>query len=317
MNILSPVDKKEEVEQLIEAGANGLYCGIISKDWLKKYNSFGSMNRREWVSNNFTSFEDLAEAVKITNSHKTPIFLAINAHYYTEDQYPLLLKEVKKAVDMGITGFIVADMGLLLTLKEMGIDNEILISTGGTTLNSETANFYKELGAKAIILPRHLTIEEIREIKENSSIDLECFIFNEGCFNLDGFCTYTHGVTSKDWRKRALACSLPYDINIITKNQLKKRLVKDRIRNITRNLLINCGACALYDLKKIGIESIKIIGRGNPTEKKLKDIKFFKTLLTYLNEDVTKQDFEKKAKELYQETFHHKCSYRNCYYPSF
>jgi collagenase-like PrtC family protease len=70
------------------------------------------------------------------------------------------------------------------------------VSTGGTTFNSETAKFYEELGASRVILPRHLKVQEIGQIvKDCPSLDFEVFILNSGCKNIDGFCTFQHGVS--------------------------------------------------------------------------------------------------------------------------
>ncbi len=317
MNILSPLDNSNEINVLAEAGADNFYCGVISEEWNKKYTAVASPNRREWKENSFKDFDELEKAVKIAHSFNKKVFLTANAHYYSNEQYPLLLKEIQKAVNIGIDGLVVSDIALILKLKEMGIKTEIIISTGGATLNSETAKFYAEIGATRIVLPRHVTIPEISNIiKDCPNIKFHAFVLNEGCFNLDGFCTFHHGIDSSKWENRTLACSLPYDIKIREKvTPLKERTIKYRLNNLTKNLLINCGACALYDFDKIGLDSIKIIGRGNPTEKKVKDVKFFRELLDYLKKCKNKDSFILKAKSLYGQFYHHKCTYRNCYYP--
>lgn len=319
MNILSPLDNATEVKVLAEAGADNFYCGIISDEWNKKYTAVASPNRREWTKNSFNGFEELGKAVNIAHSLNKKVFLTANAHYYSNEQYPLLLKETQKAIDIGIDSLIVSDIALMLKLKEMGVKTEIIISTGGSTLNSETAKFYAELGATRIVLPRHVTIPEIREIiKDCPDIKFHAFVLNEGCFNLDGFCTFHHGIDSSNWENRTLACSLPYDIKIREKvTPLRERTIRHRLNNLTKNLLINCGACALYDFDRIGLDSIKIIGRGNPTEKKVKDVKFFRELLDYLKKCENKDSFMLKAKSLYEQFYHYKCTYRNCYYPEF
>jgi hypothetical protein len=45
IKILAPVDKVEEVSQVIEAGADELYCGLTSGEWLQKY-TLAAINRR-------------------------------------------------------------------------------------------------------------------------------------------------------------------------------------------------------------------------------------------------------------------------------
>jgi len=45
MKILSPVDKVDEVKRIIKAGADELYCGVLTSDWHNKYIA-GAINRR-------------------------------------------------------------------------------------------------------------------------------------------------------------------------------------------------------------------------------------------------------------------------------
>ena len=37
IKFLSPVDKTNEIEKVIEVGANELYCGLLAADWNNKY----------------------------------------------------------------------------------------------------------------------------------------------------------------------------------------------------------------------------------------------------------------------------------------
>lgn len=53
-----------------------------------------------------------------------------------------------------------------------------------------------------------------------------------------------------------------------------------------------CGACAIYDFKKIGISSLKILDRNLPSEEKVKAAKFIKKSLEFLeNKEVLKKEF--------------------------
>ena len=90
MNILSPVDKVEETEIIIKAGANELYCGLLTSDWHNKYIA-GSINRRPGAGGgaNFSTFDELESCVNIAHSYDIPVFLTLNEHYYTTKQFHL------------------------------------------------------------------------------------------------------------------------------------------------------------------------------------------------------------------------------------
>lgn len=314
MKILSPVDKVEEVDELIKAGADELYCGVLTTDW--PYQTI-SINRRHEKNASFETFEELGACVKTAHSHGVPVFLTLNEHYYTAFEYPIVLNYVEKALEYKVDALIVTDLALVLSLRDRGV--EVHISTGGTTFNSECAKFYQSLGAKGIILPRHLTVNEISEIVKNvPEVKMEVFILNSKCPNIDGFCTFHHGLTEvvaenekKNYRN---ACMLPYEISV---DGPKERVTLERqhIWRITHMDERPCGACALMDFMEMGVASVKIVGRGNTIFKKIGDIQFIKTCINFLKENPSKGEFIEKTRKLYQEAYECPCRIYMCYYP--
>jgi collagenase-like PrtC family protease len=194
MKIIAPVNNHQEVQKIIQAGADEIFCGVLPPNWMKKYTNVASVNRREWATANLKNFNELKKVVDIAHDNNTPVFLALNA-LYTESQYPLVFEQIEQAKKTGIDALIVADLGLISGLKIKKTDLSIHISTGGTTFNSQTAKFYEGLSASRIVLPRHLQIEEIGQIvKDCPALKFEVFILNSGCKNIDGFCTFQHGI---------------------------------------------------------------------------------------------------------------------------
>ena len=247
MKIFSPLDRVEEVEPLIEAGAEEFYCGVLEETW---YNSYPviSINRRPAGKGHFRNFKELKEAIDIAHKNSVPLFFTVNEHYYTKKQLPLVKDYIQKAIDAGVDALIVSDYGLLVMLPDINAKINLVrkfgrsfkprhkgrgllskgvkihISTGGTVFNWRTARFYQELGACRITLPRHLTLKEIKEIvKRIPELETTLFVFNSRCINIDGFCTFQHGLSGK---KTPLfyrnACMLPYDISFISLDQNEK-----------------------------------------------------------------------------------------------
>jgi collagenase-like PrtC family protease len=320
MKLLSPVDKIEEVEKLIQAGADEFYCGLLTSDWHNKYIA-GAINRRPGGGANFTTFDELQTCVSLAHSHAVPVFLTLNEHYYTPKQYPFILDYVARVVSIGVDALLVADLALLLTLKQMNINTRIIISTGGNAFNSETVRFYQDLGASRIILPRHLTLEEINALRNNvSDIELETFILNSRCPNVDGFCTFQHGLADQSIKPLyENACMLPYDISVTIQDDIEQGQISWKRQHIWQTVHVDdypCGACALYELDRMNIASVKIVGRGNPTARKIADIIFIRSLLDSLeNEKPTQKQFHRMAQKLYRETYNRPCRVYMCYYP--
>ncbi len=337
IKILSPVSRCDEVEDVIAAGADELYCGILLDDWIKGYTVSASLNRRQedntilGTSPHFKSFEELKESVEIAHSRSVPVILTLNEHYYSKDQYPYLLSYVDKVLEAGVDAFIIGDVAFILSLRERGISTDIHISTAGTAFNSETVRFYQELGASRVILPRHLTIEEIESIaSEVSDVELEAFILNSRCANIDGFCTFQHGLADlfpdeKVKEQYLNACMLPYKISVYpdakveSDSDIKEEISWER-QSIWSALHIDdrpCGACALFEFSKIGLHGVKIVGRQNAKSKKIKDVTFLRTLIDFLAEkNPSKEEFRKFSRRLYQETYEWPCLIFKCYYPS-
>jgi collagenase-like PrtC family protease len=228
-----------------------------------------------------------------------------------------------------VAGIILADYGLLAILKEMNLPVKLQIGTGGAVFNSQAARFYQQIGASGITLPRHLTIDEMRRMVRNIfGMEITIFILNSRCVNVDGFCTFEHGLSDSSFLPLYRnACMLPYHVSLYPKAYPGEKDMGEIIRehrflerqHIWETVHVDdhpCGACALYDFREIGISGVKIVGRGNPLERKVKDVKFLRTLLDELErETLSKPEFKKFAKELYQNTYARPCRINMCYYP--
>ena len=340
MNILSPFSKKDEVLPLIDSGADELYCGIVPYGWEAKYSVFDTLNRREGYGANFSSFKELALAIRSAHKRKVPVFIAMNG-LYAAGQYRLLKEIIRRISISGADGLIIADIGLLLSLKEWGYRGQIHMGTGGTTFNSQTALFYRKLGACRIILDRQLTVNEVNDIAQQSQdkVALEVFILNTLCANVDGFCTFYHGLplansqvsaqSRKDAKIRFFklydpdyqghGCSLEFSKRVFNVNGKKIKGNFSGITSLYKNDFKSCGVCALFDFSKMNIKALKIVERGAALESKVRDTCFVRKAVDILKKkkDIHRDDFISTMRELYCQTYNFKaCSGFSCYYPS-
>lgn len=320
MKILSPVDKVSEVETLIEAGAQELYCGLLLADWHDKYIA-GAINRRPGGGANFTRYQDFENCVNLAHANGVPVILTVNEHYYTHRQYPYLIDYLTKVSEIGVDALMLADLALLITFKERQLGPRVYVSTGGNVFNSESVKFYQELGASRVTLPRHLNLKEMKATTEGvSGIETEVFILNSRCPYVDGFCTFQHGLAGPDMPLLFQnACMLSYDITVGVAGDHTQAEISGRRQHIWQTVHVDdhpCGACALFDLTKMGITAVKIVGRGNTTERKITDIKFLGSLLGCLErERPSRPAFRKIAQQSYKETYGLPCRQHLCYFP--
>ena len=298
LKILAPISRVYEVKLLVDEGADEFYCGVLPKEWREKF--FGlSLNRRPGLNANLKDFNELKDCVETAHSYGKPIYLTINQLYYTDTQYPLILKYIDEAVRVGVDGLIVGSLEVLLALNRMNIDVYTILSTTAPALNSQTVKFYVGLGVKRVILPRHLTLDEVEEIvKENPRVDFEVFILNSKCPNLEGFCSFLHETSDTDFPYKN-ACMLKYNVLPLSAEKVDSFLLENqKIWEKIHMDSLPCGVCALPRLSKL-VSGVKIVGRGNPTWKKVTDLIYVKSLLKYLEEEKpSEEDFRRMAKRL-------------------
>jgi putative protease len=138
--------------------------------------------------------------------------------------------------------------------------------------------FYKELfGANRIILPRVLSIQEINEITaENTDMDFEIFIKNEGCTYIDGFCNFVHGVQFIPNGESCTynpPCELRYQVQCSSEqNPMEPSVLESRLDKVL-GMKGNCGICSLYLFNRTRIKSLKIVSRDTDPDSVVMDIK--------------------------------------------
>ena len=112
---------------------------------------------------------------------------------------------------------------------------------------------------------------------------------------------------------------LPYDISVTTRDDIEEEQISWKRQHIWQTVHVDdypCGVCALYELSKMNMASVKIVGRGNPTARKITDVVFIRALLDFLeNDNPTKEQFYGVAQKLYRETYNRPCRVYMCYYP--
>lgn len=93
-------------------------------------------------------------------------------------------------IEYGADAIIASDGGIIDMIKQYAPNIQIHISTQANTVSLHSANFWKKLGAKRIILARELSKEEIKYILDNRDKDLEFEMFCHGaiCYAYSGRC---------------------------------------------------------------------------------------------------------------------------------
>ena len=173
MEILSPASNMDHIKVAIDGKANAVYGG------LKKWNA-----RNKAI--NFTT-EEYNTLIRELHENNIKFFLTLNIL--------MLDDEIKEAIDFLKRNtlpdaFIVTDMGLIQELHKEFPNVPLHFSTQFGAHNIEDVNYIKSLNGERAILSRELTLDEINSIKNNTDIELECFIWGSQCLSFSGLCFF-------------------------------------------------------------------------------------------------------------------------------
>lgn len=144
---------------------------------------------------------ELERAISYVRKHNRKIYITANSFVSEKDLIPYK-KYINDVAELKPDAFIVSDPGALYSLIKTPLLIPIHLSTQANTLNSDAVKFWAELGIKRINLGRELSIDEIREIKQNvSGMELEMFIHGALCLSFSGRCFLSDFLTNRSANK--------------------------------------------------------------------------------------------------------------------
>lgn len=183
IELLSPAGDLERLKVTLLYGADAVYLG-------------GKLYNLRANATNF-SLEDLKEGCQFAHKLGKKVFLTLNIVFHNEDILGVN-NYIRDVVEAGIDAFIVSDLAIIRYIREHYPQVEVHLSTQASTMNYEAALFYKSMGVDRIVLARELSRDEIKEIIDKASIDIEVFIHGAMCTCVSGRCSLSNYVTNRD-----------------------------------------------------------------------------------------------------------------------
>ena len=248
--LLSPAGNFEKLRAALLYGADAIYCAG---------QSFGMRS----AADNFT-VEELYEAVKYTHERGKKLYLTLNTmpHGNEYDELRRFLADISGA---GIDAFIVADLGVMATVREIMPDAEIHISTQASIVSPEAAKAYAALGAKRLVLARELCFEEIKAIRDAlpDDVELEAFVHGSMCVSYSGRCMLSNLMTGRDANRGR--CTQPCRWNYIIYEEKRPDLpIPIEQTELGTFIMSSKDMCTIEHIPELiacGIDSFKIEGR--------------------------------------------------------
>ena len=196
IELLAPARTADIARAAIDCGADAVYIGA---------DRFGA---RAAAAN---TVDEIASLCDYAHRFRVRIYATLNTIIYEDElrQAELLAKRLWKA---GVDALIVQDMAMLrLDLPPIALH----ASTQCDIRTAEKARFLAALGFSQLVLPRELTLDEIKEIHDAApDTPLEAFVHGALCVSYSGDCqaSYVAGGRSANRGECAQICRLPFTL---------------------------------------------------------------------------------------------------------
>lgn len=241
--ILAPAGNDDTLAAALAAGADAVYFGLDD--------GFNARAR----ATNFAS-DSLAETVAWIHRAGVRAYVTLNTLVF-EPELPIVEELIRRVAAAGADAIIVQDPAVALLARAICPALDVHASTQMTASSPLAAELLRALGISRIVVPRELSVDEIRLYAADTSLPLEVFIHGALCVSWSGQCLSSEawGGRSANRGQCAQACRLPYQLIV----DGHERDLGDVAYLLSPKDLV--GLDAVPELAEIGIASLKIEGR--------------------------------------------------------
>ena len=235
IELLAPAGDMDTLQVAINNGANAVYLGMQNFNARQKAKNFDASN--------------IKEAVDYAHLFGAKVYLTINT-LVKNSEIDTLIDTVKSAVEAGVDGYLVQDLGVAYILRECFPNIVLHASTQMGIHNLRGAKVAERIGIQRIVLSRETKLDDIIAIHQNTNLEIEYFVQGALCVAFSGNC-YFSAFENNDSGNRGMCkqlCRMRYSAGT----------VKDEY------LLSPADLCLIKNLKKLidaGVVSFKIEGR--------------------------------------------------------
>lgn len=248
--LLAPAGDLEKLKTAVMYGADAVY--FAGEDFSLRAGA-----------DNF-SIEEMREGIAFAHERGVKCHMTLNIYAHNEDIEPLCayLERIK---DLDIDAFIVADPGVMELVRQAIPEAEIHLSTQANMTNYMTARFWYDRGIRRLVLARELTLEEIRQIRDNipRDMELETFVHGAMCISYSGRCLLSNFMINRDANRGMCAHPCRWKYSLVEEQRPGQYypVEEDDRGTYIMNSKDLCLIEHLPELIGAGIESFKIEGR--------------------------------------------------------
>ena len=250
--LLIPASSLEVLKTAVIFGADAVYIGGEAFGLRAKAKNF--------------SMEEMKEGIEFAHAHDVKVYVTANILAHNEDlegvrEYFRELKEIRP------DALIIADPGVFDIAKEICPEIDRHISTQANNTNYGTYNFWYRQGASRVVSARELSMQEIRQLRENIpeelDLEIETFIHGAMCISYSGRCLLSNYFTGRDANRGACThpCRWKYAVVEETRPGEYMPVYENERGTYIFNSKDLCMIEYIPELIDAGIDSFKIEGR--------------------------------------------------------
>ena len=248
--LLSPAGSREALEAALHFGADAVYGGM------KHYGLRAYAGCFEG--------EELRDAVRRVHEANARFYVTMNSYPF-DDELEGFLLAAREAETAGVDAVIVSDPGAIRLLRREVPGLAIHVSTQANTVNTPTAEMYREMGCERVILAREVSLERIRSMKQalGESIQLETFVHGASCMAYSGRCLLSAYLTGRSGNRGECAQPCRWKYAVVEEKRPGEYfpVAEDERGTYLFSARDLCLMPVLPALCEAGVASLKIEGR--------------------------------------------------------
>lgn len=194
IELVCPAGSLPALKAAVDNGADAVYMGFRD-----------ATNARNFPGLNF-DLEEARQGIRYARDRGRRVFLALNT-YPRPAHWARWTGALDAAAELGVDAVILADPGLMRYCVRTHPDLRLHLSVQGSATNRHAIGFYHEqFGVRRVVLPRVLSLPQVRRVVAESPLEVEVFGFGSLCVMVEGRCALSSYVTGESPNTRGV-CS--------------------------------------------------------------------------------------------------------------
>ncbi|WP_372876432.1 peptidase U32 family protein [Pseudomonas sp.] len=185
MQLVCPAGSLPALKAAVRQGADAVYVGFRN-----------DTNARHFSGLNLDD-KQLESGLQLIRQQGRQLYIAVNT-YAQPDGWARWQRAVDQAAALGVDALIAADPGVLAYASRRHPSLNLHLSVQGSATNAAALALYQQrYGIRRAVLPRVLSLAQVRQVAEKSPVPIEVFAFGSLCIMAEGRCHLSSYLTGE------------------------------------------------------------------------------------------------------------------------